>query len=73
MDIEQIKADIQAKVEEYHQANFAAIYPAGVGIRDWGLQAVAEKVVLPLMEENERLKQQLTAYQNSPTKSKQPA
>lgn len=56
MDIEEVKANIRNQVEKYHQDHWQALYPAGQGIKDWGLQAVAENVVMPLYAEIDRLK-----------------
>lgn len=60
MDREQVKAEI----EKYHQANFYSLYPAG-RVPEWVNDAVAESIAKPLMEENERLKQQVQEFQNS--------
>jgi hypothetical protein len=72
MDIEAVKEEIKAKVEKYHQDHWSALYPAGIGLREWAVQAVAENVVMPLLEENERLKKQVAEFQNSMI-NKQPA
>jgi hypothetical protein len=55
---------VKAAIEAYHQGNFWAIYPAGIA-PDWVNDAVIENVAKPLMEENARLKQQVTEFQNN--------
>lgn len=60
--------EVKAAIEKYHQDNYFSLYPAG-RVPEWVNTAVAENVVKPLMEENARLKQQVTEFQNSMIKA----
>ena len=47
--------DIKIKIEQYHQAHYWAIFPAG-RVQDWVNDAVSENIVKPLLDEIEMLK-----------------
>lgn len=49
MSNEEIREDVKNKIEEYHQDNFYQCYPAGI-VMDWVLDAVVERIVLPMIE-----------------------
>jgi hypothetical protein len=49
---------VKEAIEKYHQDNYYSLYPAG-RVPEWVNRAVSENIVKPLLEENERLKQQV--------------
>jgi DNA-binding transcriptional MerR regulator len=55
---------VKEAIEKYHQDNYYSLYPAG-RVPEWVNEAVVENVAKPLIEENERLKQQVAQLQKA--------